>query len=331
MYTNIKILALSQLNKTGFFKFAKILTKNKIRILCYHRFGDSYVTSQWFEEQIKYLKNYYNVIDLNTCLDFLYRRREASPNSVLITVDDGYQDFYNIAFPILRKFNVSATLFLTVDFIDKGIWLWHDLLNFGIIRTSKNDFKLNGKVFDLKNRKGKAEFKLYLDGICTYQTTTKRDEFISQILKELDITVPEHPTEDYTALNWSQIIEMSKFGINFGSHTCTHPILSKIVPNKALEEIKKSKNRIEEVTQRDTLAFSYPNGKKHDFNEEIEEMVKQCGYTCSMSMIYGMNDSNSDKYALRRLADRSTSFIHFVHDVSGFGVMRSLLRPKRGN
>jgi len=50
-------------------------------------------------------------------------------NSVLLTVDDGYQDFYNLAFPILKKYEVPATVFFTTDFIDKRIWLWHDLLN----------------------------------------------------------------------------------------------------------------------------------------------------------------------------------------------------------
>ena len=53
-------------------------------------------------------------------------------NSVLLTVDDGYQDFYNLAFPILKKYEVPATVFFTTDFIDKRIWLWHDLLNFGL-------------------------------------------------------------------------------------------------------------------------------------------------------------------------------------------------------
>jgi peptidoglycan/xylan/chitin deacetylase (PgdA/CDA1 family) len=118
---------------------------------------------------------------------------------------------------------------------------------------------------------------------------------------------------------------MSKFKVDYGAHTCTHPILTKIDPDEALWEIKKSKERIEEAIQRDIQAFCYPNGKENDFNENIKAMVRKCGFKCAMSMIYGMNNSETDLYALRRMADRE-AFTHFVHDVSGFGELRSSFR-----
>jgi len=109
-------------------------------------------------------------------------------------VDDGYQDFYNLAFPILKKYEVPATDFLTTDFIDKRIWLWHDLLNFGLKNTPNTDFTLDGRVFDLTDQLGKIKLKSYLDGVCTSVTTTERDELINQVLKELRVNVRERPT-----------------------------------------------------------------------------------------------------------------------------------------
>ena len=330
MSLNTKTIALHLFRYAGLFRFANLIYKSHIRILAYHRFWEGYITPQLFESQIKYLKRHFNIIKLESYLDFLLRKKELPPNSVIITVDDGYQDFYNVVFPILRKYAVPATVFLTVDFIDKGIWLWHDLLNFGISNTSRADFTLNGKVFDLTNRRGRAELKLSLDGICTSCTTAGRDEFISQVLKELGVTAPKHATPDYAPLTWNQIVEMSRFGVSYGSHTCTHPILSKISLNEALQEIQESKHRIEEVMQRDIMAFCYPNGNEDDFNETIKEMVRECGYICAMSMIYGMNDSGSDRYELRRIGADGRSFTHFLHDVSGFGVLRtSLNRVKK--
>ena len=141
----------------------------------------------------------------------------------------------------------------------------------------------------------------------------------------MHVTAPDHPTSEYAPLTWTQILEMSKFGVDYGAHTCTHPILTKIDSQEALWEIKESKRRIEELIQRDIWAFCYPNGKKDDFNENIKAMVRECGFKCAMSMIYGMNNSETDPYALRRIADRET-FIHFVHDISGFGELRSSLR-----
>lgn len=301
----------------------------KIRILCYHRFGDGYITYQSFEKQIEYLKKNFNIIDLQSCLDFLYGKRQLSPNSVLLTVDDGYQDFYNIAFPILKKYNAPATVFLTVDFIDKRIWLWHDLLNYGLKYTKRVDFTLNGKVFNLKNKIEKYKFKLYLDGICTSFNINQRDNFINFILRELDVTIPEYPTQDYAPLTWDQILEMSGFRISYGSHTLSHPILSKISLNEALREMKESKYRIEEVLQKEILAFCYPNGKEDDFNEMTKKMVRKCGYLSAMTMIYGMNNLKSDRYELRRIPVGNRSFVHFIHDVSGFGVLRKSFNLKK--
>jgi len=63
---------------------------------------------------------------------------------------------------------------------------------------------------------------------------------------------------------------MSGNGIRFGSHTCTHPILSKVPESEALREIRESKRRIEEATQMEVLSFCYPNGKESDFNEKVK-------------------------------------------------------------
>ena len=321
-----KIAVLSWLNKTGFFGFVRSVTKSQFRILTYHRFGESYTTSQSFKNQIEYIKNHFNVIDLQSYLNFLSGKNRLPSNSVLLTVDDGYKDFYTVAFPILKRYGVPATVFLTVDFIDKKMWLWHDLLNFALDNTPRSDITFNGRNFDLADRQERFELKLSFDNICTSYGSSERDLFITQVLKDLKVTVPNSPSAEYAPLTWTQILEMSDCGILYGAHTCTHPILSKIHPHEALREIRQSKHRIEEVVQKDISAFCYPNGKEDDFNKEVKDMVRECGFMCAFSTIYGMNDLQSDRYALKRMAAGGKSFAHFVHDVSGFGVLRRSLR-----
>ncbi len=304
------------------FNLASIFYKESVRILAYHRFGASYVSTELFEKEVKYLANNFNPISIETYCEFILGERKLLPNSVLLTVDDGYEDFYTNAYPLLKKYEVPATIFLTTDFIDKKIFLWHDLLNFGIKNTFNTDFALDGRVFDLTNQLGRIKLKLYLDGVCTSVTPGERDKLINQVLRELHVTVPEGPVSEYAPLKWSQILEMSRYGVSFGSHTCTHPILTKLPRSEALKEIRGSKRRMEEVTQRETLSFCYPNGMEGDFNEETKEMVKEAGFKCAMSLIYGLNSLKLDVYELRRIALDGRSYLHFLHDVSGFGVMR---------
>ena len=57
------------------------------------------------------------------------------PNPVLITIDDGYQDMFSYAYPVIKKFNLPATVFLATDFIEKSTWLWSNRLEY-ILKNS---------------------------------------------------------------------------------------------------------------------------------------------------------------------------------------------------
>jgi peptidoglycan/xylan/chitin deacetylase (PgdA/CDA1 family) len=321
-----KKLVLHAFRAVGAFHAAKYLQRSRLRILTYHRFGKEHVSSQTFEKHVRFLKERFNLIDLESYLVCLRGEKELPPHSAILTIDDGYRDFYTVAFPILKKYSASATVFLTSDFVDKKIWLWHDLLNYGIKNTSRAYFTLNSNSFDLRDHGDRCELKSYLDRICTDCGPAERDIFINHILKELKVSIPAHPTSEYMPLSWTEVREMSNSGITFGSHTCTHPILSKLAPDEARREIKISKERMEQELQEDVPAFCYPNGKEDDFNQWIKEVVEDSGYACAMSMIYGMNDLKSDRYELRRIALDGRSAIHFLYDISGFGILRKSLR-----
>lgn len=95
----------------------------QIPILCYHRFGNHCqsplcVPAEIFDRQMKYLKdNGYRVITPKELLAFLQYRRLLPKKSVMITVDDGYESFYTVAYPILKKYGFSATLFIYTNYV----------------------------------------------------------------------------------------------------------------------------------------------------------------------------------------------------------------------
>ncbi|MBT8339379.1 MAG: polysaccharide deacetylase family protein [Desulfatitalea sp.] len=95
----------------------------QVAILCYHRFGNHCssplcVPEDIFERQMKYLKdNGYNVISPQQMLAFLDYRQPLPKKSVMITVDDGYSSFYEVAYPTLKKYGFTATLFVYTNFV----------------------------------------------------------------------------------------------------------------------------------------------------------------------------------------------------------------------
>jgi peptidoglycan/xylan/chitin deacetylase (PgdA/CDA1 family) len=94
-----------------------------VPILCYHRFGATCrsalcVSEPSFRAQLEYLKdNGYRTISLAELYEFMAYRRAIPLRSVVITIDDGYRSIYDIAYPLLKEYGFTATLFIYTDFI----------------------------------------------------------------------------------------------------------------------------------------------------------------------------------------------------------------------
>lgn len=97
-----------------------------ISVLTYHSFTknestDYQINIKEFEKQLDYLVTHnYSVISLTELTEGL-RNGQLPPKPVIITIDDGYKSTYTLAYPILKKYNFPATLFIYTDFIEKNI------------------------------------------------------------------------------------------------------------------------------------------------------------------------------------------------------------------
>lgn len=98
----------------------------EIPVLMYHSISENknrlFIQSkQKFIRDMKYLvDNEFNTITMDELYDFIIYNKPVPKKPVLITFDDGYVDNYNIAYPILKEFNLKATIFVVTDFVDKG-------------------------------------------------------------------------------------------------------------------------------------------------------------------------------------------------------------------
>jgi len=106
-----------------------------VPILSYHRFAENCDSllcqpARVFDQQMKYLKdNGYRVITLAELYEFLKYRNSIPKRSVVISIDDGYRSAYNIAWPILKKYDFVATFFIYIDFVgvSKNAITWDQL------------------------------------------------------------------------------------------------------------------------------------------------------------------------------------------------------------
>ena len=104
----------------------------KVPVFAYHRFGDApaalTVTTALFRQQMEYLCTHgYRVVSLDDLVSFMRGERPLPRNSVVLTVDDGYRSFYEIAYPILLEYGYPATLFVYTDYINRGGVRWREI------------------------------------------------------------------------------------------------------------------------------------------------------------------------------------------------------------
>lgn len=119
-------------------------------------------------------------------------------------------------------------------------------------------------------------------------------------------------------LSWEAIRELSREGVVFGSHTKNHPYLPSVPSKKLLEEeIRGSKEFLEDRLGREVSLFSYPLG---GFTPLIKKMVEEAGYQAAFTTNRGERGADEDLYAARRIkmTERSDSFWVFRVKTSGY-------------
>ena len=259
----------------------------RFQVLAYHKVSpDPHpffepVHPDVFDKQVEFLSRYYRVMPL---LELVERSRKGDvpAGAVAITFDDGYRDNYEYAFPILRKHRVGATIFVSTGAIETGELLWHDRV-FDAFRYATVEHALS-----LKPVLARAK-ELYGEG---------RLRFVEKIEEALKPSLQE--TAKDRMLTWNQIHQMHASGIDFGSHTVSHTILTRMPRPEMIRELCESKEQISAHLGVPISSFAYPNGHVGDYSSEVQGALKDAGYLCAVTSEFGLNHVFSNPFELRR-------------------------------
>lgn len=130
-------------------------------------------------------------------------------------------------------------------------------------------------------------------------------------------SLPTLTRTDFMArpLSWDQVREMRGRGIEFGSHTMTHPMLSRIPAEDARREIADGKRLMEELLAEPVSLFCYPRG---DHDVTVRRLVREVGYRAACTTAPGVNGPDADRWALRRTyVSRRDTLGEFAKKVAG--------------
>lgn len=292
-------------------------------ILTYHRFSkDNHplkISAGEFSLHLSYLKKHCNVLPLKTIVDSLEKGGKLPPSSVAITIDDGYADAYDVAFPILKKFGFHATLFAITDFVEGKIWLWTDKMRYVLKQTAKYKLHVEFEDYDTIVTDLGSEFERLraagrINQILKKLPNKEKESKILKIARSLDVSIPEIPTPEYSGLSWEMAREMDVNNLSIESHTVTHPMLTKIDEEQLSFELEASKATLESELDRSINTLCYPNGA---YDERVSNAVEMAGYNCAVTTQYGFANGGANRFLLKR-ADALGGIVDFAQTVSGF-------------
>lgn len=275
------------------------------RILYFHRVNSDSdpffpsTTTKLFEEEMRFLARYKKVVSLANLVKHL--EGDSTEPVFAITFDDGYQDNCENAFPILQRYGLPATIFLTTGSMDSREPLWFEQLSLAL-KTSGREF-IDMEVdlprrFWLRTQSERLGANDQIFGLLRGLHDAERRELLAQIYRKLEISGGGE--RQNKMLTWDQVRLMQSQGIDFGGHTVDHPFISRLSRESIVWEVSECKRRIEDELQTGVDFFAYPNGREEDFGLENKELIRSAGYRAAVTTIWGTNYRTTDRMELRR-------------------------------
>lgn len=237
----------------------EVVQRRKVTFLLFHD-----MEAADAERNFGYLKQHYNIIGLNDYLDAVRNGKRLPNKALVITFDDGHVSNYALL-PIIKRMQIPITIFLCSSIVGtyRHFWFRHSTEIKPQVETLKKN--LNGQRLETLRQYGFAQEQEY---------------------------------DEIQALSKEQIEEMTPW-VNFQSHTCFHPILPQSDYTTAENEIKDSKQQLEETFGLTINALSYPNG---DYSERDIRLAQEAEYECGITVDSGYNDTMSDLFRLKRFS-----------------------------
>lgn len=289
-----------------------MLFKQPVFILSFHRIS----AATYFERIIEFLSNNFSIVDISQINDFVNGQLKLA-NACCITFDDGEYSFYEKAFPILRRYNIPATLFLSPRVFESRFRYW-----FQILSSCEKDMFLK---FLAKN-------VLY----CDYEAIRSFNPF--SILKTFRINEMYQILKSYSDVSdldflfgknigVNEFNELAKSGlISFGTHTLNHPILKNEADDVKRTEISKSIELLERMHSGSGMYFSYPNGRPDlDFDENDIDILKEQDVALAVTNFPGLLTKNTNRYLVPRISMTDTNLFKDILKIKLLknGIVRS--------
>ncbi len=272
-----------------------------------------------FDAVCGWLARWFNVLPLDRAVEQL-GAGTLPARAACITFDDGYADNHDVALPILQRHGLTATFFIATGFLDGGR-MWNDTIIETVRRSPLPLLDLSGLGLGLHPLGAVAERQAAiaaLIGQIKYRPPAERVSLTEQLAQLAQVQLPRQ-----LMMSSGQVQSMHRAGMQIGAHTVSHPILARLDPQQARDEIQASRDVLEHLLGERVGLFAYPNGKPgEDYSPENVELVRSLGFDAAVSTQWGTSGAGDDPFQIRRFTPWDPSRLRF-----GIRLLRNLRQP----
>ena len=287
----------------------------RVLILSYHRVvGNLLLESEralpalniaqdTFRKHLEVLSETHDVVRLDDALDVLAGKRAARRDLAVITFDDGYRDVYDHAYPVLREMKLPAVAYVPSSFVGTQKRLAHDRLWSALKTMEKRGLGpmsvgVGGgyEALLLRSFDGAPSAHDVLERLIADNPTPVLYGLAEALEDRLRIDRTEAP-RGQLPMSWEMLREMAAHGIETGSHTADHTVLTNQPLDEARREIAACKNALEKGTGRPVRHFAYCNGW---YSAGVAQALRAEGFVSAVTTEDMPNMPGVDPYALKR-------------------------------
>jgi peptidoglycan/xylan/chitin deacetylase (PgdA/CDA1 family) len=274
-------------------------------ILIYHRvlaapdpLRSRTVCAPDFAAQMDLVGSCFNVLPLSEALARLESRSLPS-RALSVTFDDGYADNLTVAAPIMLERGIRPTVFVATGYLDGGI-MFNDAIT-EAMRAAPQRLDLADLGLGLLEMPDVLARRAAIRALVAdlkYRPATERGPLAAEILRRAGALPPRD-----LMLTTPQVKSLRDAGVEIGAHTATHPILTRLSPEAARDDIARSRQELEGILGDPVRLFAYPNGRPGaDYDAQHVRMVRELGFSAAVSTAWGAAMFGCDFFQLPRVA-----------------------------
>lgn len=301
---------------------------DKILVLMYHGVnssGDTYIngrhiSAKRFEKHLQYFKKNFQVLTLTEAFNSVGTPNSGKPR-ITITFDDGFENNLIYAAPLLKKYGLPATFYVSsVCASEETDILWPDVID--LVIQNQTMIETNGQTF---HRSPKGFFNDQLGQTLQEYIKAQDREERDAIITELSETYHLHSkkqivnSEFWKLMTAAQVKQLSDYAnLEIGSHCHNHYNLANLSAENAKHELELSKKLLEDCIGREVRSIAFPDGS---YKKRDKDFAYELGYSELCAVTYKVSEDVNDPRILKRSAVSSTTnyFSNVVHFHKHFG------------